>query len=127
MTRTAQTAAGSPTTGAPRAAEVQEQRDVGLEAPALVGELRAEVEELREELEALGDSFAALQIAVINGYVVKLWPDAETGGWIADCPAVGCACQGATRDEAADNITVSIDEMVAALSDLGEEPPLRDV
>ena len=125
MTRTAQTTTEPATVAATPPAAAAKQS--ATEAVPPLGELKSEVEELREEIEALSDSFAGLQIAVTNGYLVKLWPDAETGGWIADCPTVRCACQGATRDEARDNMAVSIDEMLAALSDLGEEPPPRDV
>jgi hypothetical protein len=86
--------------------------------------LEARVDALEERFH---ETLANLTITVVDGYVVRVWPDLETGQWVADCAAVGASVQQATREEALAAIRVMVAEAVAALKDWGETPPPREV
>jgi hypothetical protein len=116
--------------------DAKRTRGSGTPQPA-VAELQAEVEQLRGEVvalreefenrvEALCESLVGMEIAVVEGYVVKLWPDAESDWWIAECPTVKCVCQEESRDAVAVAIRETIPECLAALDELDARPP-RDV
>ena len=55
----------------------------------------------------------------IYDFKVLLEPDTETGGYVVTCPALpGCYTQGATIDEALDNIKEAI---LLCLEDMQEQ------
>jgi predicted RNase H-like HicB family nuclease len=89
-----------------------------------VGPLEARVEALEERFH---ETLANLAITVVDGYVVKTWPDLETDQWVAECAAVGACVQGSTREEALTAIHAMVPEMLAALQDWGEPLPPREV
>lgn len=51
-------------------------------------------------------------------FIITLEPD-EDGVWVAECPAIpGCVSQGATQEEAVENIraaNLTVEEFTAAL------------
>lgn len=50
---------------------------------------------------------------------VQLYQD-EDGVWIAECPSIpGCVSQGATREEALDNVRDAIEGCLAVRAELG--------
>jgi predicted RNase H-like HicB family nuclease len=54
---------------------------------------------------------------------VILYPD-ETSKWVAECLSLpGCISQGATREEALENIGAAIRLYVSCLEEDGEEVP----
>ena len=98
---------------------------------ALPRQLRDELAGLRADLgaqaEDLQRTLADLEIAIVDGYLVKLWPDLKSGVWIAHCPTVRCVVQEPTRDEAVAAIAESITEMLDVLAEMGADLPSRDV
>ena len=54
---------------------------------------------------------------------VLIYPG-EDGYWVAECPSLpGCISQGATREEAVENIKEAIDAYVVALKEDGLPVP----
>jgi len=54
---------------------------------------------------------------------VVIYPG-EDGYWVAECPSLpGCISQGATREEAVENIKEAIDAYVVALKEDGLPVP----
>ncbi len=97
------------------------------EVQQLRNDIEALREELEEEMERLHDTLAALEIIVVSGYFVKVWPDLACDAWVAHCPTVRCVAQERTRSEAVHNVRLAIEDMLAALAELGEEAPARDI
>jgi len=98
---------------------------------AVPRQLRDDLAELRADLDAQGEdlqrTLAELEIAIVDGYLVKVWPDLRSGVWVAHCPTIRCVVQEATRDEAVAAIGESIAEMLDVLAEMGTELPPRDV
>ncbi|MBM3474709.1 MAG: hypothetical protein FJX75_15705 [Armatimonadetes bacterium] len=99
--------------------------------PSAVDELGPEVAvasaELASRLERLQETFASLQIGVVDGYFVKLWTDPDSGEWVAECPTVKTVAQADTREGVLEAITQLTREMLAALADMGVAIPARDL
>jgi predicted RNase H-like HicB family nuclease len=98
---------------------------------AVPRELRDELAELRADLDAQAEdlqrTLAELEIGIVDGYLVKIWPDLKSGVWVAHCPTVRCVVQEAARDDALTAIAESIAEMLDVLAETGTELPSRDV
>lgn len=94
-------------------------------------ESRHELARLRADLDAQAEdlqrTLAELEIAIVDCYLVKLWPDARSGLWVAHCPTVRCAVQQTGRDEALAAIAESIAEMLDVLAGMGAELPVKDI
>ena len=51
---------------------------------------------------------------------VVLYPDHEDGGWVAEVPSLpGCVTQGATREQAIENVRDAIATWIAGAEDVG--------
>jgi hypothetical protein len=99
---------------------------LALESPSTPA-LEARVEALEEQLDRLHSTvhrmFADLEVRVVDGYLVKAWPDAETGEWVAECPKVGAAVQEPSRDEAFGALAVMIAEVLLVKQQSGDPLP----
>jgi len=87
--------------------------------------LKTRVKQLETEIGLLEDALTNMEVAVIDGYFVRLWQD--TDGWVAYCPTVGSVVELDSRQQALDGITEDTRDMVAALVELGEAPPGKDI
>jgi len=109
-------------------AERETEATTSIAAPR---QLRDDLAELRADLnsqaESLQRTLAELEIAIIDGYVVKVWPDLKSGVWIAHCPTVRCVVQEDTRDEAVAAMRESIAEMLDVLAEMEAELPPKDL
>ena len=98
---------------------------------ALVRALEKEVATLRERLdemlENVHEMLAGLEMLAVDGYFVKVWPDLESGEWVAHCPTVRAVAQAGGRDAVVEAIGSSIGEMLQALADVDVAPPQKDV
>jgi len=99
---------------------------VHIQPPASAMEPCPRCGELEALVERFHESLSALEVLVVDGYLVKVWPDAEDGGYVAECPTVQCVSQGETRDEALAGVKAAMQEMVSGLADLGHPPPPKD-
>jgi predicted RNase H-like HicB family nuclease len=94
-------------------------------------ELRLKVEDLQSQVDQLHSSlhrmFADLDVRIVSGYLVKAWPDVETGEWVADCPRVGAAVQEESCEEAVQAIAAMIAEVLRVRAEFGDPIPPRDV
>jgi len=77
--------------------------------------------------ERFHETLANLSIALVDGYFVKVWPDGETGHWVAECPTVGACVQEPTKRKALKAIRAMVAEMLAALQEWAERVPPKDV
>lgn len=97
----------------------------------VVAAVWAELARVRAEIEVQAQQFhetlANLEIVVLDGYLVKVWPDPKLGVWIAHCPTVRCVVQEATRDEVVAAAVESIREMLGVLAEMGADLPPKDV
>jgi len=93
--------------------------------------LGARVEALEEGLDRLHNSlhrtFADLEVHIVGGYLVKVWPGTEIDEWVAECPTVGVAVQEESRDGALEAVAVMIEEMLQARQEYGDAIPPKDV
>jgi hypothetical protein len=89
-----------------------------------VDELQSEVDHLHNRLHEM---FACLEVRVMCGYLVKIWPDAEVGEWVAECPKVGVGVQEPSRDEAVQAIGSMVEKVLQLKRDFGDELPAEDL
>lgn len=90
-----------------------------------VSSLQSRIAELEAEVERLGDALVNMEVAVIDGYFVRVWQ--QSGSWIAYCPTVGTVVELDSREAALAGIGEDMREMIAALVELGEPLPGKDV
>lgn len=55
---------------------------------------------LEEKVQRLQETINSLEFLVVDGYIGKVWQDAESDAWRGVCPTVRCVAQEDTREEA---------------------------
>ena len=80
-----------------------------------------------EAMELLEETLANLEMAVVDGYFVKIWPDAESGEWVAHCPTVRVVAQAEDRDSVVEAIASNMSEMLNVLEEMDAERPGKDL
>ena len=108
------------------------RREPTEEAPRTSAEgTNLDLRQLHDAVEAAVDelhgTLATLQMAVVDGYFVKVWQDWESGEWVADCPTVRTVAQESTRDEVVEVIRTAIIGMLDTLRAGGHPVPSKDV
>lgn len=85
----------------------------------------ARIAELEEQVDRLQDAIVGMDVAIVDGYFVRVWED--DGEWIGCCPTVGAVVQLDSREEALQGIADDTRIMLEALAELGSEPPTKDI
>jgi len=82
---------------------------------------------LEEKVQRLQETINSLEFLVVDGYIGKVWQDAESDAWRGVCPTVRCVAQEDTREEAIAAMQELVPAMLEALGQLGMELPPKDI
>lgn len=85
----------------------------------------ARIAELEAEVSMLHDAIIGMDVAIVDGYFVLVWPENDV--WIASCRNVGIALDMDTREEVLQAVADDIPIVLEALAELGTEPPAKDI
>ena len=92
---------------------------------AELARLRAENEELEREVERLENALLGLELCVIQGYAVALYP--IDGGFIGTCPKLHASVHEATKEETLRSVEEAMEVVKDGMAYFGDELPSPDV
>jgi predicted RNase H-like HicB family nuclease len=93
---------------------------------AELARLRAENAELEREVERLENALLDLQVSVLQGYAVALWP-AGDGSFLATCPRLHASVQEDSKEEALRSLGEAMEVVKDGMAYFGDPVPPPDV